>query len=246
MTLLSIRLVLYNEDMLYLLHGENVSASREALLELKKNYSSDSISVFDAKKFDADEFARVCETPSMFADRRLVVVEGKFPKFSIFKSQFSTLSPTTDVVFWVGEKLRPSNKLFKLVKELGGQIRAFKPAIPKHVFGFLDALGYKNKQKSFLELHRLLDQGESPVYLLTMMVWQIRNLLKVKLSLNSGPKPKMNPFVLRKTKGQVKNFEEEELVGIFRKLLKVELSLKTTQQDPKLVLDLLVREITDV
>ena len=243
--------------MLYLLHGENVSASRQALLDLKKNYSSDSISVFDAKKFDADEFTRVYETPSLLSDRRLIVIEGKTPTIQPFNRL--TISSSTDLIFWIGEQLKPSNKLFKLVKELGGQIRAFKPALPKHVFGFLDALGYKNKKKSFLELHRLLDQGESPVYLLTMIVWQIRNLLRVRLYNhpaitsrdacigerynNGGPKPKMNPFVLRKATSQVKNFEGEELVGIFRRLLKAEVALKTTPQDPMLVLDRIVSEI---
>jgi len=229
--------------MLYLLHGENVSASRDALIELKNNYSPDSISVFDAKKFDADEFKRAYETPSLLSDSRLIVIEGKPPQPAM--KQLGT-SDTADLVFWLGEQLKPSNKLFKLVKELGGQIRAFKPAIPKHVFGFLDALGYKNKEKSFLELHRLLDQGESPIYLLTMIVWQIRNLLKVKLSLDGGPKPKMAPFVLRKAQGQVRSFEEEGLVGIFRNLLDAEIKLKTTQLDPALLLDLVVREITNV
>ena len=223
--------------MIYLLHGENVSASREALLELKKDYSSNSVSVFDAKKFDEDEFLRVCQSVPLLGEKRLIVVEGK-PRKSLIVNRESC--EANDVAFWVGEKLKPSNKLFKQVKELDGQIRHFKPAIPKHVFGFLDALGYKNKEKSFLELHRLLDQGESPVYLLTMMVWQIRNLLKVKLSVGGGPKPKMSPFVLRKAKSQVKNFEEEKLVGIFRNLLKAEISLKTTQQNPTLILDLLV------
>ena len=244
----------YNgEEMLYLLHGEDISASRQALLDLKKDYSPDSISVFDAKKLDADEFVRVYETPALLSDRRLIVVEGKPPgkipnpidpkDRRLRISQIPNFPSTTDVVFWVGEELKSSNKLFKQVKELGGQIRHFKPVVPKHVFGFLDALGYKNKQKAFLELHRLLDQGESPVYLLTMIAWQIRNLLKVKLSIGGGPKPKMNPFVLRKAQSQVKNFEEEELVGIFHKLLEAEIALKTTQQDPKLVLDLLVNRI---
>jgi len=228
-------------NMFYLLHGENVSASREALVELKKNYSSDSVSVFDAKNFDADEFVRVCQTPSLLSDRRLIVVEGKLQKLSTLNSQLSTLSPTTDLIFWLGEELKPSDKLFKQVKALGGQIRHFRPVIPKHVFGFLDALGYKNKQKSFLEFHRLLDQGESPVYLLTMMTWQVRNLLRVKESRSQGVKG-INPFVLRKTQSQVKNFEEEKLVEIFHKLLEAEVALKTTQQDPKLVLDLLINE----
>ncbi len=227
--------------MLYLLHGEDVGASREALLELKKSYSSDSISVFDAKKLGADEFTRVYETPSLLSDRRLVIVEGKTPTIQPFSHL--TVSSSTDVVFWLGEELKSSNKLFKQIKELGGQIRHFKPVVPKHVFGFLDALGYKNKKKCFLELHRLLDQGESPVYLLTMMVWQIRNLLRVKLYNEGGPKPKMNPFVLRKAQSQMKNFEEEELVGIFKNLLDAEVKLKTTQIDPVLVLDRLVSSV---
>ena len=237
--------------MLYLLHGENLGASREALIELKKNYSSDSVSVFDAKKMDEDEFTRACETPSLLSDRRLVIVEGKPPSATIQQFNNLTICPSVDLVFWLGEQLKPSNKLFKQIKELGGQIQHFKPTIPKHVFGFLDALGYKNKQKTFLELHRLLDQGESPVYLLTMIVWQIRNLLRVKVShlrQGFGGQAKcqgvkgMNPFVLRKAQSQVKNFEEEDLVGVFRKLLEAEVALKTTQQDPKLVLDLLVNE----
>jgi DNA polymerase III delta subunit len=227
--------------MFILLHGENVSASREALVELKKNYSSDSISVFDAKKFDADEFVRACQTPSLLSDRRLIVVEGKLP---ITSYQLPITSLSVDLVFWLGEELKPSNKLLKQVRELGGQTRIFKGAVPKHVFGFLDALGYKNKQKAILELHRLLDQGGSPIYLLTMIVWQVRNLLSVKLAANGGPKPKMAPFVWRKTQGQVKNFGEVELVGIFHQLLEAEIALKTTQQKPKLVLDLLIDKIT--
>ena len=229
---------MYNGSMLYLLHGENVSASRQALLDLKKNYSSDSVSVFDGKNFDEDEFVRVCKTPSLLSGRRLIVIEGKPPATCYL---LLATSSAADVVFWLGEELKSSDKLFKQVKELGGQIRNFREVVPKHVFGFLDALGYKNKKKAFLELHRLLDQGEAPLYLLTMMAWAARNLLNVKLQ-NPNVK-KMNPFVRRKTQVQAENFEEEELVGIFRKLLEVEVKIKTTQQDPKLVLDLLLDKI---
>lgn len=227
--------------MIYLLHGENVGASRQALLDLKENYSADSVSVFDSKNFDEDEFVRACGTPSLLSDRRLIIVEGKLP---VTNYQLPVTSAAADIVFWLGEELKPSNKLFKLVKKAGGQISHFKPAIPKHVFGFLDALGYRNKKKSFLELHRLLDQGEAPLYLLKMMVWAARNWLNVKLQ--TPVVKKMHPFVQRKTKSQAKNFEEEELVGGFHRLLEAEIALKTTQQDPVLVLDLLVDGMTNV
>ncbi len=228
--------------MIYLLHGENVGASRQALLDLKENYSADSVSVFDSKNFDEDEFVRACETPSLLSDRRLVILEGK-PSSPPHLLTSPPLPPTVDLAFWIGKELKPSNKLFKLVKKAGGQISHFKPAIPKHVFGFLDALGYRNKKKSFLELHRLLDQGEAPLYLLKMMVWAARNWLNVKLQ--TPVVKKMHPFVQRKTKSQAGNFEEEELVGMFRKLLEAEITLKTTQQDPVLVLDLLVGRIVN-
>jgi len=225
--------------MLVLLHGENVGASRQALLDLKKNYSSDSISVFEAENLEVDELIRACETPSLLSDRRLIIIEGKPPVASNQLSVASKQLPATDIVFWVGEELKPSHKLFKLVRDLGGQIRCFRPTIPKHIFGFLDALGYKNRKRAFLELHRLLDQGESPLYLLKMMVWQARNLLRVKVSKSQSVKG-VNPYVLRKVQSQVENFGEEELVGIFKELLKAEVKLKTTQLDSKLVLDRLV------
>jgi|GEM_PF-1557563 len=238
--------------MIYLLHGENVGASRQALLGLKENYSADSVSVFDSKNFDEDEFVRACETPSLLSDRRLIIVEGKLPVTnyparlatrSVAGRQLPVTSATADIVFWLGEELKPSNKLFKLVKKAGGQITHFKPAIPKHVFGFLDALGYRNKKKSFLELHRLLDQGEAPLYLLKMMVWAARNWLNVKFQ--TPVVKKMHPFVQRKTKSQAKNFEEEELVGIFRRLLEAEVTLKTTQLASVLVLDRVVDGIAN-
>lgn len=223
--------------MILLLHGENTSASRQALIDLKKDYSPDSVSVFDAKDFDEDDFVRACKTPPLLSDRRLIIIEGK--------PQLSTIPGSTDLVFWIGDELKPSDKLVKLVKELGGQVRVFKEAIPKHVFGFLDALSYKNKKRAFLELHRLLDQGEAPLYLLTMITWQVRNLLNVKcLPASGGSKLKMNPFVRRKAQSQAKNFDENELTDIFHLLLDAEIRLKTTRLNPVLILDQLVAKIT--
>lgn len=228
--------------MLYLLHGENTTASRQALIDLKKAYSPDSISTFDAKNLDADEFVRTSETLSMLSEKRLIIIEGK-PNASTME-QFSneTISGTADIIFWVGDELKASDKLVKLVKGLDGQIRAFKETIPKNVFGFLDALGYKNKRRAFLESHRLLDGGQAPLYLLTMITWQIRNLLKAKLQ--SPDAKKMNPYVLRKVQNQIRNFEEEELVDIFKILLNAETNLKTTRLDPVLTLDRVVNQIT--
>jgi DNA polymerase III delta subunit len=229
--------------MFYLLHGENTSASRQALIDLKKKYSPDSVSVFDAKNLDFDELTRTLETPAMLAKKRLVIVEGKLPAPTMEQWNNEAISDLTDLVFWIGDELKASDKLFQLVKTAGGQVKNFKEQIPKNVFGFLDALGYKNKRKAFLELHRLLNEGQAPLYLLTMVLWQIRNLLSVKVSKYQSVKG-MNPYVLRKVQSQAKNFEEEELVEIFKKLLYAETKIKTTSQDPVLILDRLVDQAT--
>jgi DNA polymerase III delta subunit len=228
--------------MIYLFHGDDVGASRQALLDLRKNYPADAVSVFEAQDLDSDELLRVLDTPAMFSEKRLIILEGKPPQSVVNNPQLS-VSGSATLAFWVREPLKASDKLLKWVRERDGEIRQFRERVPQHVFGFLDALGYKKRQKAFLELHRLLERGESPVYLLTMIVWQIRNLIRAKLSLAQRPKG-INPYVLRKAQSQSKNFGEEELVLIFKNLLAAEKMLKTTSKDPVLLLDQLAYTIT--
>jgi len=119
------------------------------------------------------------------------------------------------------------------------------------IFKLTDALAHKNK-KQFLKL--LDDQfanGANEIYLLTMLTRLFRILLEVKeLSLKGRPSSfaiaeelGLHPFVVKKALPQVKNYSLEELKEIYRKLLEIDLKIKTGQVRPRLLFELLAVEI---
>ncbi|TSC75942.1 MAG: hypothetical protein G01um101430_112 [Parcubacteria group bacterium Gr01-1014_30] len=112
--------------------------------------------------------------------------------------------------------------------------------IDTDIFKTIDAIGAKNKKQAIALLKKHLLSGDPPLYLLSMINYQFRNLLLVK----SGSKhPNMHPFVARKSAEQARRFSFEELKRIYRKLLETDLNIKTGKLDAETALDLLVAEL---
>jgi len=125
-----------------------------------------------------------------------------------------------------------------------------KSKIDTDIFKTLDALAKRDKKTAFRLLHEHLEQGENEIYLFSMFVYQIRVLLKLKDLIEKGTPfynlPKLSglhPFVVKKSSEQLKNFGFEQLKGIYKYLLKIELGLKKGRLDGSAALDLLVAEI---
>ncbi len=77
--------------------------------------------------------------------------------------------------------------------------------IDLNIFNLLDAISSKNKVTALELLYKELETGRDPYYLLTMIVYQLRNMLIVndmaQRNLNSqliAQKTKLHPFVVRK------------------------------------------------
>ena len=118
------------------------------------------------------------------------------------------------------------------------------------VFELIDNLGEKNLEKALKFLNNLIEQGEEVLYLLGMVVYQIRNLILIKdLALKNLPKSeiiritKKHPFVVTKTLSQAKNFSAQELDNIYKKIFATELKIKTGKVEPKTALNLLVTKL---
>ena len=116
-----------------------------------------------------------------------------------------------------------------------------KPEIDLNIFDMVDALGQKNKQKVLKLLNQHIEKGGDEFYLLSMFVYQIRNLLRIK----SAPITKLDlhPFVIRKTLYQAKNFTFEELKKIYYQLMTIDLEAKTGRTDIRTALELFLAKI---
>ena len=176
------------------------------------------------------------------------------------KKEFSKYQ--TDVDLMVLDKLyeQVGNNLWQLSNEVkklvafkkGGRLTAkdvellVKSKITTDIFKTIDAISSKNKKQALRLLHKHLENGDSPVYLLSMINYQFRNILVVKDLMEKG-KPlkqaKLHPFVARKSFQQAQRFSLGELKKIYRKIFEVDYSIKTGKLEPQTALDLLIVEI---
>lgn len=122
--------------------------------------------------------------------------------------------------------------------------------VDMNVFNLIDNIGLKNKSKSIFLLNSQVEKGLNENYILTMLAYQFRNLLRVKSLLEQGlsasaiiSETKMHPFVVQKSVNQCRNFKLEDLKKIYGKLYDADVAIKTGRMAPRLVLDLLVLSI---
>lgn len=153
---------------------------------------------------------------------------------------------------YVGNDLwRMSNEIKKLVsykkkvssEDVKLQVRS---KIETDVFKTIDAIAEKNKKQALQLLHKHLEKGDSPLYLLSMINYQFRNLLIVKdfierrkpyniILKRSG----LHPFVVKKSYFQCQKFSFAELKKIYQKIFQTDLEIKTGKIEPEVALELL-------
>ncbi len=114
------------------------------------------------------------------------------------------------------------------------------------VFEMVDALGRRDGAAALRSLHRLLE-GQHPLSLFGMVVRQFRLMLEARSFLEGGGSAgelphvlKVPPFVARKINAQSRNFSLEQLEMIYRRLLELDVEIKTGHIDGELALDMLI------
>ncbi|MDP2967047.1 MAG: hypothetical protein Q8N87_01400 [bacterium] len=125
-----------------------------------------------------------------------------------------------------------------------------KPKIETAIFKTIDAIAQKNKKQALLLIHQHLEKGDNPLYLLSMINFQFRNLLMIK-DLIERHRPyysilkmtHLHPFVVKKSCQQANKFTLQELKKIYQKIFKADLDIKTGKITPETALDLLLIEI---
>jgi len=114
-----------------------------------------------------------------------------------------------------------------------------KPRIETDIFKTIEALALRNKKEAIFLIHDHLEKGDNPLYLLSMISFQFRNLLIIKKTGRLAG----HPYFVRKTKALADSFTLGEMEKIYCKIFEADLKMKTGRIDQQLALDLLITEI---
>lgn len=161
------------------------------------------------------------------------------------------------VEFAGDDSWRLSNEINKLVNYKAGLAVEEKdvellvsPRIETDIFQTIDCLAQKNKKEALKMLHRHLENGDSPFYILSMINFQFRNLLIIKSLSQKYPSfypiakvSGLHPFVVKKGYFLAQKFKLDELKKIYQKIFEIDSKIKTGRMEPVAALDLFVAGI---
>lgn len=113
------------------------------------------------------------------------------------------------------------------------------------IFDLVDAIGNRNKKRAHQLLTSLLEQGEDGFYILSMMIFQIRNLSLVSNCKERGifqaqiiaQKTGLHPFVVQKALVQLGNFRSNQLKEIYQRTFLLDINSKSGKIDIKEALE---------
>jgi DNA polymerase-3 subunit delta len=118
-------------------------------------------------------------------------------------------------------------------------------------FGLTNAIGQRNAQRAYDQLHKLLDEGKPPLAIMGSIATQMRGLLEVKDMAERG----LSPPEIAEAKGwksdyaakmrlrEANNFSMTRLEDILELLLQTDLRVKTGRVDSALALDMLIARL---
>lgn len=125
-----------------------------------------------------------------------------------------------------------------------------KPRIESDIFRTIDAIAQKRRKTALVLIHKHLEKGDNPLYLLTMINFQFRNLLMIK-DLMEKNQPYctiqkitgLHPFVIKKSYEQAGSFSLKDLKKIYQKIFEADLAIKRGKMGAETALDLLLSKV---
>ncbi|MDR3558927.1 MAG: DNA polymerase III subunit delta [Candidatus Pacebacteria bacterium] len=173
------------------------------------------------------------------------------------KSNISKAALERLIAYCGGDSLVLNSEIEKLVNYASGEMIGEKDVellvranVDSNIFATVDALGANNKKEALKLLHRHLEKGDDPFYLMSMFVYQFRNLLKIADLKEQGmpeyeivKNSKLHPFVVKKSLGQLCNYSFARLKKIYAALSDIDAKVKIGKIDMKLALDKFVAEL---
>lgn len=121
------------------------------------------------------------------------------------------------------------------------------------VFKIIDQLFKRNAKTAITYWHKYMEQEQPPTVALFMFVRQFGHFGKVKYYKNLGlssreiaDRTKMQGFQVRNMEKLVNNFTDNELRQVFASCLAADINIKSSSQEPKLVMEALIFEICNI
>lgn len=123
------------------------------------------------------------------------------------------------------------------------------PSFSQNIFDLVDAIVAGDSKRALLIYRGLIAEQTNEIYILSMIIWQLRNLLLAQASgrMTAGELAKatgMSPYVAAKSMQKRSNYDEEVLKGAFLMCVNCDFAIKTGAGKPQVLVEQLIWKLS--
>ena len=162
--------------MITLIHGDDIATSRRIFIDEVKKNSQHEIVRFDGKTITENEVFLACETQTLLASSKVIVIE-RFFSGVLSKERKNIISYLTgkmcpfDTILWEEKEIEKGT-----LKKLFPDATIFFAKPSQKIFSFLETIGGVPKSQMVLSFHALLTCEEAE-FIYLMLLRQFRYLI---------------------------------------------------------------------
>jgi DNA polymerase III delta subunit len=230
--------------MIYIVHGEDLSYSRNIILNQQKKLGSPARTEISLSKTTPEHLKEISATFDIFGTPPFIVLDisdaGRM-NLDKYVDAISKIPAETVLIVLSAKELSKSNAFIKNSQKLGAKIIHAVKKPTSNVFKFIDYVFSGNRSPAYKELKRLTLDDEDPFYLISMLLYGLRNIAYVKF--NSPEFNKVSPFAKNKARNQAKHYTKEAVRNLFAQFYKADKNLKTGELSPEVALPFIIEKV---
>lgn len=234
------------KNMISLIHGDNLVASRNLLNEKIRQAKAKGIKDvvrLDGEKIDVTDLKQALESSSLFASDRLVIIENLFTrkqsklKADLINNLLET-DPKSELVIWESKAVSPAQ-----LKKLPPSAKIHFLKIGPKIFQFLDSIAPGNHREMLLLMHGCITQ-ESEEMVFYMLVRRV-SVLIIAVDLGKNGLDGMQGWQKDRLIRQANRFSLPQLLSLHERLYETDKKIKTGRNILPLssLLDLIIADI---
>jgi DNA polymerase III delta subunit len=230
--------------MIYIVHGDDISKSRILIQNQQKKLNIESRIEINLTDITPEEIYERSHSNDLFGNPPFIVLDitsaGRM-NMDKYIEMLEKVPAATTIIILSGKSLPQTNAFIKNSSKLRAKINANEIIPQSNIFSFVDAVFYRQREKAYSELSKLLNDRVSPFEILTMFFYGLRTLASAKF--NSPAFSRLHDFVKRKALSQANLFTENQIKNIFEELRIIDMKSKLSEIDEELLIPMAIEKV---
>jgi len=233
--------------MIYIVHGDDYPKSRRLIINQQKKLAMGLKTERDISETTPKELYETACSFDIFGNAPFIVLNIPATKVANVQDYIEIMKKIpekTVLIVLCDRELGRTNAFYKSAPDLKAKVVLNSEDQDSNVFKFVDNVFMKNKAGAYKELEKLYQEDSNEFYILSMLLYGLRNITHAKYTTDSFVKK--SSFIKNKAIAQADNFSTDQIRDMYTYMYEVDKKLKTGLIDQEVALVRTIEQVVNL